>query len=123
MTATAPLPEAGRRPVGRPAAGSDEVVWRSSRNPIVTRDPVPRANSIFNSAVVAFGDGFAGVFRVDDTRRVMNIHAGRSADGVEWELDRSPIAFVPADARVRRSRRSSSTRTTRASPGSTTGTT
>ena len=48
---------------------------------------VPRANSIFNSAVVRFGDGFAGVFRVDDTRRVMNLHAGRSADGVDWEID------------------------------------
>ena len=62
-------------------AGSSDVVWRSSRNPIIPRDLIPRANSIFNSAVVPFGDGFAGVFRVDDTRRVMNLHAGRSADG------------------------------------------
>jgi beta-1,4-mannooligosaccharide/beta-1,4-mannosyl-N-acetylglucosamine phosphorylase len=77
------------------------VVWRSSRNPIIPRDHVPRANSIFNSAVVRFGEGFAGVFRVDDRARVMNIHAGRSADGVEWEIDHDPIAFVPADDRVR----------------------
>ena len=48
-----------------------------------------------------YGDGFAGVFRVDDTRRTMNLHAGRSADGVEWELDPEPIAWEPADARVR----------------------
>ena len=55
-------------PVGgaaRPA--TRDVVWRSSRNPIIPRDLIPRANSIFNSAVVPFGDGFAGVFRVDDT--------------------------------------------------------
>ena len=45
------------------------------------RDHLPRSNSIFNSAVVPFGDGFAGVFRVDDSRRTMNVHAGRSADG------------------------------------------
>ena len=81
-------------------AGSSDVLWRSSRNPIVTRERVPGANSIFNSAVVRFGDGFAGVFRVDDTTRVMNVHAGRSDDGIEWDLDPEPISFVPTDARV-----------------------
>ena len=80
--------------------GSDAVVWRSSRNPIIARDAIPRANSIFNSAVAPFRDGFAGVFRVDDCERVMNVHVGRSADGVEWEIDDDPIAFVPADERV-----------------------
>ena len=80
--------------------GSSSVVWRSSRNPIVARNQVPRANSIFNAAVVPFGDGFAGVFRVDDTRRVMNVHVGRSADGFEWEIDDEPIVFAPADERV-----------------------
>ena len=81
--------------------GSSALVWRSSRNPIIARDQVPRANSIFNSAVVPFEEGFAGVFRVDDTQRVMNVHAGRSADGVDWQLDAEPIEFVPADGRVR----------------------
>jgi beta-1,4-mannooligosaccharide/beta-1,4-mannosyl-N-acetylglucosamine phosphorylase len=81
--------------------GSSAPVWRSSRNPIIARDHLRRSNSIFNSAVVRFGDGFAGVFRVDDTRRTMNVHAGRSADGIEWEIDEQPIVFVPADARVR----------------------
>ena len=80
--------------------GSSDVLWRSSRNPIIARDQIPRANSIFNSAVVPFGDGFAGVFRVDDTERVMNLHAGRSADGVEWEIDHEPISFVPTDSRI-----------------------
>jgi beta-1,4-mannooligosaccharide/beta-1,4-mannosyl-N-acetylglucosamine phosphorylase len=82
-------------------AGAGDVVWRSSRNPIVPRNLLPRSNSIFNSAVVPFGEGFAGVFRVDDTTRVMNLHVGRSADGLEWELDPEPIAFEPVDARVR----------------------
>jgi beta-1,4-mannooligosaccharide/beta-1,4-mannosyl-N-acetylglucosamine phosphorylase len=81
-------------------AGSSAVVWRSSLNPIIPRDAIPRANSIFNSAVVPFEDGFAGVFRVDDTRRVMNVHAGRSADGVAWDIAPHPIAFEAADERV-----------------------
>jgi beta-1,4-mannooligosaccharide/beta-1,4-mannosyl-N-acetylglucosamine phosphorylase len=81
-------------------AGSSAVVWRSSLNPIVTRDHVPGANSIFNSAVVPFEAGFAGVFRVDDTARLMNIHTGRSRDGVAWEIDPEPIAFVAGDERV-----------------------
>ena len=108
MTVPAPEAAAAGRPDGaatempweaRPG-GASAVVWRSSRNPIVTRDAVPRANSIFNSAVVRFGDGFAGVFRVDDTRRVMNLHAGRSADGVTWEIEPDPISFVPQDGRA-----------------------
>jgi beta-1,4-mannooligosaccharide/beta-1,4-mannosyl-N-acetylglucosamine phosphorylase len=82
-------------------AGSGDVLWRSSRNPIVPRDLLPRSNSIFNSAVVPFRDAYAGVFRVDDRRRTMNLHAGRSADGVEWAIDERPISWVPADDRVR----------------------
>jgi beta-1,4-mannooligosaccharide/beta-1,4-mannosyl-N-acetylglucosamine phosphorylase len=82
-------------------AGTNDILWRSSRNPIIPRDLIPRANSIFNSAVVPFGSGFAGVFRVDDTERVMNVHSGRSSDGVEWEIDDEPITFVPADRRIR----------------------
>jgi len=81
-------------------AGTNDVLWRSSRNPIVPRDAVPRANSIFNSAVVPFRDGFAGVFRVDDRQRTMNLHAGHSVDGVDWEIEHEPIAFAPADGRV-----------------------
>ena len=76
------------------------VLWRSSRNPIIRRDHLPRSNSIFNSAVVPFGDGYAGVFRVDDTTRIMNVHAGRSDDGVNWEIDPEPIVFRAADDRV-----------------------
>lgn len=82
------------------AHGSSSLLWRSSRNPIIPRDALPRSNSIFNSAVVPFRDGFAGVFRVDDTTRTMNLHAGRSPDGVSWQIDPDPIDFVPVDKRV-----------------------
>ena len=102
------LPAAAEPPAGalpnipwedRPA-GSSAVVWRSSRNPIVRRDLLERSNSIFNSAVVPFGKGFAGVFRVDDTTRVMNLHAARSADGFDWTLDPDTIEWRATDARV-----------------------
>jgi beta-1,4-mannooligosaccharide/beta-1,4-mannosyl-N-acetylglucosamine phosphorylase len=81
-------------------ADSSEVLWRSSRNPIIKRDQIARSNSIFNSAVVPFGDGFAGVFRVDDTTRVMNIHAGFSRDGVDWNIEEPTIEWAATDERV-----------------------
>ena len=100
MTA-APVEAAAPVPWEDRPAGAAGPLWRSSRNPIVPRDLLPRSNSIFNSAVVPFRDRYAGVFRVDDRRRTMNLHAGRSADGIDWTLDEEPIAFVPADAHVR----------------------
>jgi beta-1,4-mannooligosaccharide/beta-1,4-mannosyl-N-acetylglucosamine phosphorylase len=82
-------------------SGSEAVLWRSSRNPIIKRDQIERSNSIFNSAVVPFGDGFAGVFRVDDTSRLMNLHAGRSADGIDWQIQAETIQWQAEDGRVR----------------------
>jgi beta-1,4-mannooligosaccharide/beta-1,4-mannosyl-N-acetylglucosamine phosphorylase len=69
------------------------LVWRYSRNPIIGRDATPTSNSCFNSAAVPFGDGFAGVFRVDDKRREMRLHAGFSADGVYWRINPQSIEF------------------------------
>ena len=51
-------------------------VWRYSENPIIDRYAIPTSNSIFNSAVVPFGDGFAGVFRCDSFGVSMDIYAG-----------------------------------------------
>ena len=53
-------------------AGSKEVMWRYSANPIIPRDALSTSNSIFNSAVIPFKKGkynYAGVFRCDDTNR------------------------------------------------------
>ncbi len=80
--------------------GCRDVVWRYSGNPIITRDAVPGANSIFNSAVVPFGDGFAGVFRCDNTARDMQIHAGFSDDGIHWRIEPQRIHFVCDDPEV-----------------------
>lgn len=79
--------------------GSDAVVWRFSQNPIISRHATPRSNSIFNSAAVPFRGAFAGVFRVDDTRRTMNLHAGHSPDGINWTIAPEPITWqFPDDA-------------------------
>ncbi len=72
---------------------NNEVIWRSGMNPIIKRDLLPTSNSIFNSAVVPYKDGFAGVFRCDDKRREMRIHAGFSDDGVNWNINPEPIRF------------------------------
>jgi beta-1,4-mannooligosaccharide/beta-1,4-mannosyl-N-acetylglucosamine phosphorylase len=76
-----------------------DVLWRSARNPIIPRDLIPSSNSIFNSAVVPFEDKgyFVGVFRCDDKRRRMQLHSGRSHDGVSWDIDNEPIRFVNPD--------------------------
>lgn len=75
-------------------AGCKDIVWRSKHNPIIKRNQAKDANSIFNSAVVPFKDGFAGVFRVDDRARRMNIRRGFSKDGYNWEIDDEPINFI-----------------------------
>ncbi len=80
--------------------GCREVIWRSSRNPIIPRDLIPSSNSIFNSAVVPFDGEFAGVFRCDDRRRNMQIHSGRSVDGYQWEIENERIHFVAHDSRT-----------------------
>ena len=77
-----------------------QVVWRSARNPIITREAVPDANSIFNSAVVPFESGFAGVFRCDSTARVMQLHAGVSKDGIDWQIEPQRIHFKSEDAEI-----------------------
>jgi len=106
MTTLQPASDVGSaaRPLNMPwedrAPGRNDILWRSSHNPIIPRDLLPRSNSIFNSAVVPVAGGFAGVFRVDDRSRSMNLHAGRSSDVIDWRIEPEPIAFVPDDGRV-----------------------
>ena len=68
-----------------------DVIWRYSANPIINRNQLPGSNSIFNSAVVPFADGYAGVFRCDNKAVQMNIHAGLSKDGINWDIEEDPI--------------------------------
>jgi beta-1,4-mannooligosaccharide/beta-1,4-mannosyl-N-acetylglucosamine phosphorylase len=77
----------------RPADKS-AIMWRYDSNPIIKRDHIPSSNSIFNSAVVKFGDGYAGVFRCDDKSVRMNIHTGFSKDGIHWDIEDTPIKMI-----------------------------
>ena len=74
-------------------AGYEKPLWRYSANPVIPRDLLPDSNSIFNSAVVPFGKGFAGVFRCDDTNRRMTLHAGFSDNGIDWRIEKEQIRF------------------------------
>lgn len=73
--------------------GTHAPVWRYSQNPIIERHAIPNSNSVFNSAVVPFGDGFAGVFRCDSRSVSMDIFAGFSDDGINWNINHEPITF------------------------------
>ncbi len=66
-------------------------VWRYDGNPIITRDDLFEANSIFNSAVVPYKGGFAGVFRVDTISRDHTIVVGFSDDAIRWRLEEKVI--------------------------------
>lgn len=68
-----------------------DPVWRYSENPIIDRSFVKEANSIFNSAVVPYGNGFAGVFRMDDITREQYLVTGFSDDGIRWNLNDKKI--------------------------------
>jgi beta-1,4-mannooligosaccharide/beta-1,4-mannosyl-N-acetylglucosamine phosphorylase len=81
-------------------AGYPDVVWRYSQGPIIPKDLIPSSNSIFNSAIVPLGDGFAGVFRVDSKKREMRIHRGFSSDAIHWQIDNEPISFEGAHPEV-----------------------
>lgn len=80
--------------------GSSEVMWRYSNNPVIARDILPTSNSVFNSAVIPFKGEFAGVFRIDDTTRKMQLHRGFSKDGLKWNIEPEPIRFKCDDPEI-----------------------
>ncbi|MBQ4332159.1 MAG: glycoside hydrolase family 130 protein [Clostridia bacterium] len=72
-------------------AGCDDVVWRYDANPIIPRNPAKGCARVFNSAVVPWGDEYIGVFRADHTVVTPALHVGHSKDGINWEIDPTPI--------------------------------
>ena len=74
-------------------ANLDAPVWRYTENPIINRHDQKNANSIFNSAVVPFEDGFAGIFRCDSRSVSMDIFPGFSKDGIHWTISDKPVQF------------------------------
>jgi len=81
-------------------AGSSEVCWRYSNNPVIPRDAIPNSNSIFNSAVIPFNGEFAGIFRVDNQVREMKLHRGFSKDAINWQIEHEPLTFQCDDKEI-----------------------
>mgnify|MGYP000997075682 CR=1 FL=1 len=71
----------------RPENNKD-ILWRYSKNPIINRYDIPSSNSIFNSAVVPYKEGFAGVFRCDNK---VGDQIGNLFDNKEIKLPNNPI--------------------------------
>ncbi len=80
---------------------NETVFKRYPGNPIITAKAVPRANSIHNSAVVKFGAGYAGIFRVDEQDMNFTLHVGRSRDGYRWDIDPKPVRMRSDDSEIR----------------------
>ena len=78
------------------SSGCKDLLWRFDANPIVTRENVPHADSISNSAAIPYNGGFVGVFRVDDDTRMFRLHTGWSKDGINWDIEKRPINFKVA---------------------------
>ncbi len=77
----------------RPPECSDPV-WRFRGNPIIRRNPLPFAQGVYNSAAAAFGDGFAGVMRVEYKDSMPRLHAAHSLDGIHWTINEEKVVFL-----------------------------
>lgn len=83
-------------------AGSMDVMWRFSKNPVIDWNPIPKAARIYNSAVVPFKDAFAGVFRADQKNGRATLFPGRSKDAVHFDLGPDPIEWIDEDGKPKR---------------------
>ena len=92
---------------------NETVFKRYVGNPIITAKAVPRANSIHNSAIVKYGGGYAGIFRVDEINMNYTLHVGRSRDGIRWDIDARPAKFISRDPDVKVSEHSYDPRVTK----------
>ncbi len=75
----------------------DHVIWRYSQNPLIDRNPIPCAHGIYNSSVVPFEDGYAGIFRADYHSAMPFLHVGFSKDALDWEIHHEKIDFKRVD--------------------------
>jgi len=80
-------------------AGLNDVVWRYSGNPIIGWNPVGRVARIFNSAAIPYEGAFVGVFRADHRNGRADLHFGRSADGIHWDIDADVIPWQDESGR------------------------
>jgi len=79
---------------------NETVFRRYEGNPIIGPEDLPGSDSIYNSAVTRFGDGYVGVFRVDHQDKVQWLHVGWSDDGLHWRIEPEPFRLEFADADI-----------------------
>ena len=77
--------------------GSDSVVWRYNKNPVVGRNVIKSGGRVFNSAIIPYKGEFIGVFRADHKNGYPQLHLGRSKDGFSWNLEDDIIRFHNED--------------------------
>ncbi|NCU27110.1 glycosylase, partial [Candidatus Nomurabacteria bacterium] len=75
-------------------AGSNDVMWRYSGNPIINRNPNKTADRVFNSGVLPYGEGYIGIFRGDKLNGKPQLFLGRSDDGLSWHIEDDEIRWV-----------------------------
>jgi beta-1,4-mannooligosaccharide/beta-1,4-mannosyl-N-acetylglucosamine phosphorylase len=80
---------------------NETVFKRYADNPIITAEAVLRANSIHNSAIVKVDDGYRGVFRIDEINMDYTLHAGKSDDGIHWEIEPERLQMENSDPDIR----------------------
>ena len=80
--------------------GCEDAVWRYSRNPVIDINPIPCAQSIYNSAVIPYDRQFVGVFRADHKSGYPYLHFGSSKDGLIWDIEHERIQFECDDPEI-----------------------
>jgi len=74
-------------------ANCREAVWRYSKNPIIKRNPGPKAARVFNNAVIPYQGRFVGVFRADTRNMRPQLFFGESPDGLSWKIEPDEIQW------------------------------
>ena len=74
----------------------NDIVKRYEGNPIITRDMIPGANAVFNSAVVRFEGRYAAILRVESKQGFQTMRMAWSDDGIHFDVLPEPI-LAPTD--------------------------
>jgi len=79
-----------------------EIVRRHPANPILTARDMPVAcNSVFNSGVTRFGDGYLMLLRIEDLDCRQHFRVALSDDGVRFTASERAVEFPPDEEAAR----------------------
>jgi len=83
-------------------AGCTDVVWRHRSNPLIGRNPIPCAQGVYNSAVIAYEGEFIGILRVEHKDSMPRLHLARSRDALHWNIEPDKIEMSSDDPEINR---------------------